>query len=106
MEFPFLPSRFNHSLKTLARESMRLSANRLKRVRTGRRLLPSTKIAVDDAWAMRTQGPTSAISTWSEAGKNRMSSALPTFVPVLGDLVTLLNQNLVKREVFENVHTA
>ena len=35
-----------------------------------------------------------------------MSSALPTFVPVLGDLVTLLNQNLVKREVFENVHTA
>ncbi len=54
---------------------------------------------------MRTQGPTSAISTWSEAGKNRMSSALPTFVPVLGDLVTLLNQNLVKRG-FENVHTA
>ena len=36
----------------------------------------------------------------------QMSSALPTFVPVLGDLVTLLNQNLVKREVFENVHTA
>ena len=27
-----------------------------------------------------------------------MSSALPTFVPVLGDLVTLLDQNLVKRE--------
>ena len=47
---------------------------------------------------MRTQGPTSAISTWSEAGKNRMSGALSTFVPVLGDLVTLLNQNLVKRE--------
>ena len=47
---------------------------------------------------MRTQGPTSAISTWSESGKKQMSSALPTFVPVLGDLVTLLNQNLVKRE--------
>jgi len=31
---------------------------------------------------------------------------LPTFIPVLGDLVTLLNQNLVKREVFENVHNA
>jgi len=84
---------------------MRLNANRLKRFRARRRLLPSTKIAIDDL-GMRTQGPTSAISTWSEAGKNRMSSALPTFVPVLGDLVTLLNQNLVKREVFENVHTA
>jgi len=47
---------------------------------------------------MRTQGPTSASSTWSEAGKNRMFSALPTFVPVLSDLVTLFNQNLVKRE--------
>jgi len=55
---------------------------------------------------MRTQGPTNAISTWSEAGKNRMSSALPTFVPVLGDLVTLLDQNLVKTRGFENVHTA
>jgi glutamate decarboxylase len=27
-----------------------------------------------------------------------MSSALPNFVPALGDLITLLNQNLVKRE--------
>ena len=41
---------------------------------------------------MRTQEPTSAITTWSKAGKNRMSRALPTFVTVLGDLVTLLTQ--------------
>jgi hypothetical protein len=51
MEFPFLPSRFNHSLKTLAKEFKRVNANRLKRFRAGRRLLPSTKMAVDDAWA-------------------------------------------------------
>jgi putative nicotinate phosphoribosyltransferase len=47
MEFPSLPSLFNHSLKTLARESKMVNANRLKRFRAGRRLLPSAALTTD-----------------------------------------------------------
>jgi len=38
-------------IKNIGKRIQEGYANRLKRFRAGRRLLPSTKMAVDDAWA-------------------------------------------------------